>query len=216
MELKLVSFAVCPFVQRSVILLKEKQIDYEIEFIDLNKPPEWFLQLSPMGKVPLLLVDGARLFESSVILEFLNESFPPSYHPTDALRRAQHRAWIEYASSLLFTHHAMACATDEALFKENKQSFEQDIARLAEPLNEGLFGTQDGLSLVDAAIAPLFMRIRYLTEFNQLGEVKLPQQVGRWAQRLLQRPAVKASVVVDFAERYKAYLIEKNSWLCRR
>jgi glutathione S-transferase len=109
----------------------------------------------------------------------------------------------------------MACATDEAMFKQNKQLFEQDIARLAEPLDEGLFDTQGGLSLVDAAIAPLFMRIRYLAEFNQLGEVKLPQQVESWAQRLLQRPAVKASVVVDFADRYKAFLMEKDSWLCR-
>ncbi|MCG8026515.1 MAG: glutathione S-transferase family protein [Candidatus Thiodiazotropha taylori] len=214
MNLKLVSFAICPFVQRSVILLREKQIDHEIEYIDLNDPPEWFLQLSPTGKVPLLLVDGATLFESSVILAFLDESFSPGLQPADTLRRAQHRAWIEYASTLLMAQHAMATASDEATAVEKKQLLEEDLARLSEPLSEGLFTNQAGFSLVDAAIAPLFMRIHYLAEFNQQADVKMPEPVRDWSGRLLQRASVQQSVLADFADRYKAFLVSKNSWLC--
>ncbi|MCG7870612.1 MAG: glutathione S-transferase family protein [Candidatus Thiodiazotropha weberae] len=214
MKLKLVSFAICPFVQRSVILLREKQIDHEIDYIDLNDPPEWFLKLSPTGKVPLLLVDGATLFESSVILAFLDESFPPGFQPADTLRRAQHRSWIEFGSTLLMAQHAMATASDEDTFLEKKHLLEEDIARLSEPLNEGLFANLDEFSLVDAAIAPLFMRIQHLAELNQQADVKMPDPVRSWSQRLLQRPAVQQSVVTDFAHRYKAFLVSKNSWLC--
>ncbi|ODB94419.1 glutathione S-transferase family protein [Candidatus Thiodiazotropha endoloripes] len=214
MELKLVSFAICPFVQRSVILLREKQIDHEIEYIDLNDPPDWFLQLSPTGKVPLLLIDGATLFESSVILTFLDESFPPGFQPADTLRRARHRSWIEYGSTLLMAQHAMATASDEDTFIEKKHLLEEDIARLSEPLSEGLFANPDEFSLVDAAIAPLFMRLQHLADINQQAVVKIPDPVRHWSERLLQRAAVEQSVVTDFADRYRAFLVSNKSWLC--
>src|SRR5512143_528618 len=50
----LVSFKLCPFVQRSVIMLKEKHVDFDITYIDLDNPPDWFKAISPFGKVPLL------------------------------------------------------------------------------------------------------------------------------------------------------------------
>jgi glutathione S-transferase len=67
MKIKLVSFLLCPFVQRSVILLEKKQIQYQLEYIDLDQPPNWFRQLSPMGKVPLMMVNGEVLFEPKKI-----------------------------------------------------------------------------------------------------------------------------------------------------
>ncbi len=73
---KLVSFDVCPYVQRSVITLQEKGVPYEIEYIDLNNKPEWFMQLSPLGKVPILIVEDTVIFESSTINEYLDEIAP--------------------------------------------------------------------------------------------------------------------------------------------
>jgi hypothetical protein len=52
----LVSFPLCPFAQRVRTLLEHKRVDYEIKFVDLRNKPEWFLKLSPLGKVPLLQV----------------------------------------------------------------------------------------------------------------------------------------------------------------
>lgn len=57
--IELVSFKICPFVQRSVIALNEKNIDYKITYIDLASPPDWFNEISPLGKVPVLKVDDA-------------------------------------------------------------------------------------------------------------------------------------------------------------
>ena len=50
MRLKLVSFKACPFVQRVAITLQYKGIDYDIEYIDLANPPEWFIAISPLKK----------------------------------------------------------------------------------------------------------------------------------------------------------------------
>jgi len=72
MTLKLVSFKACPFVQRVAITLENKGIEYDIEYIDLANPPEWFIAISPLKKVPLLIVDGAVIFESAVINEYID------------------------------------------------------------------------------------------------------------------------------------------------
>ena len=73
MPLQLISFKTCPFVQRAVITLKHKNIDFDITYIDLAEPPDWFLELSPLQKVPVLKVDDEVLFESAVINEYLDE-----------------------------------------------------------------------------------------------------------------------------------------------
>ena len=66
--MKIVSFKICPFVQRVTALLEAKTIDYELEFIDLKNKPQWFLDISPHGQVPVLITDhGMPLFESDAI-----------------------------------------------------------------------------------------------------------------------------------------------------
>ena len=69
MNIELISFDLCPFVQRSVITLLEKDIPFKRTNIDLANKPDWFLQISPLGKVPVLKIDGNILFESAVINE---------------------------------------------------------------------------------------------------------------------------------------------------
>src|SRR5690606_4322051 len=89
------------------IALREKAVPFERRHVDLEAKPDWFLALSPLRKVPLLVVhqeDGAEtvLFESAVICEYLEETQPgPALHPADPLKRAQHRGWMEFGSSIL-------------------------------------------------------------------------------------------------------------------
>jgi glutathione S-transferase len=187
-KIKLVSFALCPFVQRSVIVMREKRVDYEIEYIDLEQPPEWFLRLSPTGKVPLMLVDGEVLFESSVILDFLDETFAPRFHPVENIRRAQHKAWIEYGSSLLMGQYAIATAPDRDTLIEKKTKFDRELGRLDQPLEAGLFGSAGKFTLVDAAFAPLFMHLRYQALFHEEGRIQMSAGVLSWAERLLSLP----------------------------
>ena len=57
--LKLISHKLCPYVQRAVIALTEKGVAFERIDIDLANKPDWFLKISPLGKVPVL-VDRCR------------------------------------------------------------------------------------------------------------------------------------------------------------
>jgi len=93
MKLELISFNVCPFIQRSVITLNHKNCDYDITFIDLSYPPDWFHEISPLGKVPVLKVDDKEvLFESAVINECIDDITPGTLKPSDSLTLAKNHA----------------------------------------------------------------------------------------------------------------------------
>src|SRR3979490_2492503 len=114
--LKLISHKLCPYVQRAVIALTEKGVAFERIDIDLANKPDWFLAISPLDKTPVLGVGDTAIFESAVILEYLEETQPKPLHPADALARAEHRAWIEYGSAVLGDIAGFYAAPDEATF----------------------------------------------------------------------------------------------------
>lgn len=120
LSLTLISHPLCPFVQRAAIVLLEKNVPFERITVDLSVKPDWFLALWPTGKVPLLKVqqaarEDAILFESMVICEYLEEtqSGAPMY-PQDALSRARHRAWIEFATQTMTDGWQFLHAVDTA------------------------------------------------------------------------------------------------------
>src|ERR1700694_3541538 len=100
-RLKLISHKLCPYVQRAVIALAEKGVAFERIDIDLANKPDWFLAISPHARTRVLQVGYKAIFESAVILEYLEETEPKPLHPADPLIRAQHRAWIEFGSTVL-------------------------------------------------------------------------------------------------------------------
>ena len=80
-QFKLCSFKTCPWVQRAAIVLRAKNVAYDITYINRDKRPDWFLAVSPHSKVPVLLVnDKEALFESSAIAEYLDETAAPRLH----------------------------------------------------------------------------------------------------------------------------------------
>jgi glutathione S-transferase len=199
-RLELVSFKTCPFVQRAAIVLLEKAVPFEITYIDQAKKPDWFLKISPLGKVPLLKVDGTILFESAVIAEYLDEAYPPPLHPADALRRAHNRAWIEFSSTLLSSQFQMLMSPDRAAFDAAAANFGELLNRLEAELGAGPFFNGTALALVDCAFAPLFMRMAIMEPHLKLGAFAQRPGIQAWSKLLLARAAVQRSVVPDFAD----------------
>lgn len=199
-RLELVSFKTCPFVQRAAIVLHEKAVPFELTYIDQNNKPDWFLKISPLGKVPLLKVDDTVLFESAVIAEYLDEVYPPRLHPADALRRAHNRAWIEFSSTLLTSQFQMLMSPDRAAFDAAAMRFGEMLDRLEAELGHGPFFNGDKPALVDCAFAPLFMRMAIMEPYLALGLFTKRPRIQAWSKTLLARPAVQRSVVPDFAE----------------
>src|ERR1700682_2342672 len=115
--LKLISHKLCPYVQRAVIALAEKGVAFERIDIDLANKPDWFLAISPLGKTPVLQVGDAAIFEWAVILEYLEETQTNPLHPADPLKRAEHRGWIEFGSTVLNDIAGVYSAPDAATFK---------------------------------------------------------------------------------------------------
>ena len=64
-----------------MIVLRTKEVDFDVTYVNLREKPDWFLQISPHGKVPVLNVDDQPLFESNAIAEFLDEVVEPHIHP---------------------------------------------------------------------------------------------------------------------------------------
>src|ERR1700716_1512599 len=126
--LKLISHKLCPYVQRAVIALAERSTGFERIDIDLSSKPDWFLAISPLGKTPVLQVGDVPIFESAVILEYLEETAPKPLHPADPLRRAEHRGWIEFGSTVLNDIAGLYAAPDEATFKAKASQLEQRFA----------------------------------------------------------------------------------------
>ena len=216
-KLTLVSHELCPFVQRAAIALAEKGVAFERVTIDLANKPDWFLAISPLGKVPLLKVDDAVIFESAVIVEYLEETQPNPLHPSDPLARADHRAWMEFGSSILMDLWSFYTATDEATFQAKAAliagKLERLEQRLEQKLGEGPYFDGARFSLVDAAFAPVF---RYFDTFDRIadfGMLASKPRIAAWRRALATRPSVVAAVKPDYPERLRQFLMTRNSRL---
>src|SRR5690606_13153763 len=171
---------------------------------------------SPFGKTPVLVVDGRPVFESAVILEYLEEVGPNPMHPIDPLRRAEHRGWIEFASATLSDIAGFYAAPDAAALEARRQSLERRMGRIEDRLAEGPWFDGDGFSLVDAAFAPVF---RCFDAFDRIGDPGLPgarPRVAAWRRHLAARPSVRQAVGADYPERLWTFLAARGSELSRR
>ncbi|WP_299840868.1 glutathione S-transferase family protein [uncultured Paracoccus sp.] len=206
-KLTLISFPTCPYVQRAVIALRERGVEYEVIHIDLANKPDWFLEISPLGKVPVLKIERAGekpviLFESTVILQYLDETLlGQRLFPEDALDRARQRAWVEYAGSVLGELWKLGQAKDEAGFAEARTGL---ITRL-QPLEAevvGPFFAGAGFSAVDAVFAPAFRQLDALETVRKLGVTDDLPKLQAWRQALAARPSVAGAVPADFLDLY--------------
>jgi glutathione S-transferase len=199
MDLELISLKLCPYVQRSVITLLLKQVPFRITHVDLNELPDWFLRISPFGKVPVLRVNGeTAIFESAVIIEFIDETTPYPLHPRDPIRRAVNRSWIEFGSACLGDLYNVYTVSSEQDFQDKHAALRQRLSQIEAVLEEGPYFNGQVLALVDLAYAPFFLRLQLLHRARPLyAEAEFPK-VSAWSEALLALPAVQNSVVPEF------------------
>lgn len=214
---RLVSHHLCPYAQRVAIVAAERGIPLDRTYIDLAAKPEWFLRISPTGKVPLLRVVDEMgcehvLFESAAICEYLAETASSPMLPADPIARAKTRAWVEFASGTLAGIAALYSAPDATAFAAKEGAlrlrFSQNEAVLTARWFDG-----DRFGLVDAAFGPVF---RYLDAFEALAGVELAgglARVARWRAALAERPSVVDAVASDYPSRLAAFLRSRSSHL---
>ena len=207
-------------MQRAVILMRAKRVEFDVTYINLLEKPDWFLEISPHGKVPVLLVGGEPLFESNAIAEFLDEVVPPRLHPEDAVDRARHRAWTDFvpdfARALMGIYYNKTReAMEEGLAEAPKRVRRLEEAIERERGNDGPFFSGDTLCLVDAAYAPFFQRFEFAERYLATGFLDSFPLVKAWSDALLAEELVTGSVVSHFEDEFAKSLTRREFYVAR-
>ena len=213
----IISFGLCPFVQRSLITMNYKKVPYEVKYIDLENKPDWFLEISPIGKVPVLKVGKEVLFESAVINEYVDEVSEGSLLLSDPLQKAIERAYIELASSVTMSYFQTATAEDKESYQNKKEGLEKGLTSLLNKFKGPFFRGND-FSLVDTSAIPVLQRITLTNNLRE--DLKLSDEIftklDQWLESTLSMEEVINSVPKNFSSDYNEYLVKRNSYIHKR
>lgn len=212
--IKVVSFKICPFVQRVTALLEAKKVPYDIEYISLKDKPQWFLNISPSGQVPLLITEsGTALFESDAIVEYIDEVYPTIEENITPEQRALDRAWSYQASK----HYLVQCSTmrsaDKVTLKERAEKLGKAFEKAEKTFGTGPYFKGEALSNVDIAWLPLLHRadiIRKRTCYDLVGHFP---KVKAWQQTMMATGLAEQSVPEDFEEAFGGFYLSDETFL---
>ena len=156
--------------------------------VNLKNKPEDLVRQNPYGKVPVLVDDGGVVYESAIIDEYLEEKFPAvGLMPKDLLARSKVRIWVDFMNTRVHP------AASDLQHDRNVDKAKEKMAQHLETLDKELSG-KDFLvgeySLADITFIPFYTRrARYKVAIDDTHP-----NVKRWAERLIARPQVAATI----------------------
>ena len=190
-------------------------MDFDVTYITKNTKPDWFVEISPHSKVPVLEVDGNALFESNAIVEYLDEVITPRLAPEHPFERARNRAWTDFtgswAGALGKVNYAKTEQAHIAAMKELPITLQKIEDALNGRVNKGPYFNNDQLCLVDAAYAPFLMRFDIVERINPTCILDDFPHIRAWSSALLTNEAVINSVSDDFVEIFKDNLKQRKT-----
>jgi len=198
--MKIVSFKICPFVQRVTAALETRSIPYEIEYISLSDKPEWFLDLAPNGQVPVLITESGRaLFESDAIIEYIEDEYGAVEANVTNEQRALDRAWAYLGAKNYMPQCGTMSSKDKATFEERTEKFVKAFAKVEAQLSgDTAFFKSDSISNVDIAWLPLLHRIAIVKKHTDFDFLCGLPKVQAWQTELLNSGLVEKTVSTDF------------------
>jgi RNA polymerase-associated protein len=182
---------VCAYSHRTRIVLHEKGISAEIEYVDMSDPPEDLVELNPYGTMPTLVDRDLVLYDSRIIMEYLDERFPhPPLNPMEPVSRARarllvHRVEHDWYSLLEEIENAPEGGSQKA-----RKQLRESLLAAAPVFAAKPYFLSDEFSLVDCSLAPLLWRLPLLG-------IDLPRQaepIRAYAARLFERQSFRASL----------------------
>ena len=197
MNIKLYSAKGCPFARRTRVVLHEKGIDFEASEVDFRNKSDEFLEASPTGKVPVVVVDGDSLYESNVVNQYLDEVHEePRLMPGDPKARAYARIWMARADDDFYPQVFVSSMGRERGFSEEHISEAQEkLKATLSRLEGGLEGREylaDSFSLADIAHAGNFVRLHELEQNGTISLADYPN-VASWMERIEARESFEAA-----------------------
>ncbi len=169
----------------------EKGITADIEYIDVHQPPEDFIELNPYGTTPTMVDRDLVLYDSNIIMEYLDERFPhPPLHPMDPVSRARARMMVHRIDQDWYSlMDEIGRVPDKKAGKPRKMLRESLIAAIP-VFAAKVFFLSDEFSLVDCTVGPLLWRLQMLG-------IELPKNaepIRAYASRLFEREGFQSSL----------------------
>lgn len=212
--IKVISFKICPFVQRVTAALATKNIPYEIEYIDLKNKPEWFLDISPNGQVPVLVTEsGTALFESDAIIEYIEDEFGPIEQDVSNEQRALDRAWSYLGSKNYLPQCGTMGSKDKATFEARTEKLMAAFKKAEKQLSgDTTFFKSNALSNVDMAWLPLLHRAAIVKAHSGYDFFCGLPKMQAWQQNMLATGLVEKTVADDFVSLFSDFYLT-NTYL---
>ncbi|ACJ31714.1 Glutathione S-transferase [Shewanella piezotolerans WP3] len=216
--LKIVSYVICPFVQRITGLLEAKGVPYEIEYISLKDKPQWFLDIAPNGQVPLLITeDNIALFESDAIAEYLDDEFPllrPEINKSAC--RARQRAWVFQGTKLYLKQCSHMQSGNQQIFEERQESMHNQFAKV-ESFLSGHTGTKyfcaDIIGNIDIAWLPLFHRAALVQKHSGTKLFEGFPLLQIWADNVMATGIAAKTVHDSFEDSFVNFYLSDKTYL---
>lgn len=190
----------CPYAQRTWILLEEKGLPYVRKLVDVRNESQrkWYIEhINPLGKVPSIrdLSDGTVLYESEIINEYLEQKFTSEISvarllPDDAAGCAKARLWNHHLNNQLApAHFTYLMNKDAASEHEKLVALERTLQfyedRIVEPY---LLGEQ--FTLADISALPFFERLVFsLERFKNYTIPSNMHKLQNWLELAMSRPS---------------------------
>lgn len=199
--------------------MRAKDVEFEVTFINLLEKPDWFLKISPHGKVPVLKIGEDILFESNAIAEFLDETVSPRLHPEDPIERARNRAWTDFVSSFARALNGVYYTKTREEMEDGLAKAPKTIERIEEALtrqrdlNDGPYFNGPNLSLVDCAYAPFLQRFLIADGYLRTGLLDNFPKVKKWADALLSNDTVIGAVAPEFLKEFEESLRRRKFYV---
>ncbi|GAA5892604.1 hypothetical protein JCM6882_005657 [Rhodosporidiobolus microsporus] len=204
----------CPFVQRVWIALEEKGIEYQYKEVNPYAKEPHFLKVNPKGLVPAIEYHGKALYESLILLEFLESAFPSSTPllPSDPLEAGLTRlALAQISSAVVPAFYKLLQAQTADAQSESRDGFVKALKELTEQWfvdGKTVWARGDGFGWVDAALAPWVARLPLVEERRGFKRAEVGERFVRWAEAVEGRKSVRktSSPPQSYAKIYQRYL----------
>lgn len=181
----------CPYCHRVRMVIAEKRINIEIVDVDAKALPDELMDFNPYGTVPTLVDRDLRLYESVILMEYLDERFPhPPLLPIDPVGRANARLFMYRIDRDWYDRMRTIRTADAATARRARQELVESLVAVAPIFAANRFFMSDEFSLVDCCVAPLLWRLPLL-------ELELPaaaSPVTEYAAHMFERPSFRVSL----------------------
>ncbi|MEM9243516.1 MAG: glutathione S-transferase N-terminal domain-containing protein [Pseudomonadota bacterium] len=181
------------YSHRTRIVLAEKGIAVDtINSQHMENQPEEIADLNPYGTLPILVDRELVLYESHIIMEYLEERYPhPPLLPVYPVQRAKYRLMMSRIERDWYSlFHAIEKTTDQKLLQQYRKSLLENLLGLKIMLEQTPYFLSNEFTLMDCYMAPLLWRLPVLG-------IELPKSAGilmNYAERLFSRPSFRKSL----------------------